>query len=196
MEEQILKAAEKLFLDKGYANTSTADIARQAGCNTALIHYYYRTKTNLFQTIFRHKFKLFANSFIGNALTEPVFETKLRSVISAHFEFLRMNPKLPFLLMNEFSINPGTLTTLKGDLEGEVGSILARIQSEIDVQVAAGKIRAIRAVDLMINIGSLNVVTFLTLPMAIQLGVTDIENYIESRKTEIIRTILNSLKND
>ena len=36
MEQAILRAAERLFLDKGFALTSTTEIAREAGCNIAL----------------------------------------------------------------------------------------------------------------------------------------------------------------
>ena len=43
-EKAILKVAEKMFLEKGFAMVSTTDIANKVGCNQALVHYYYRTK--------------------------------------------------------------------------------------------------------------------------------------------------------
>ena len=52
MEKAILEAAETLFLEKGFDATSTTQIAKAVGCNQALIHYYFRTKENLFDTIF------------------------------------------------------------------------------------------------------------------------------------------------
>ena len=52
MEEVILETAERLFLEKGFALTSTTEIAKAVGCNQALIHYYFRTKDNLFNTHF------------------------------------------------------------------------------------------------------------------------------------------------
>jgi len=54
-EQQILQSAEELFLEKGFSNTSTTEIAKRAGCNQALVHYYFRTKENLFQQIFLSK---------------------------------------------------------------------------------------------------------------------------------------------
>ena len=59
MEEAILETAERLFLENGYASTSTTQIAKEVGCNQALVHYYFRTKENLFNTIFEKKFKVF-----------------------------------------------------------------------------------------------------------------------------------------
>ena len=60
-EQQILASAEKLFLQKGFSATSTTDIARDAGCNQALVYYYFRTKGNLLNRIFDAKFMLELN---------------------------------------------------------------------------------------------------------------------------------------
>ena len=43
-EKSILEAAERLFLEKGFALTSTTMIAKEVGCNQSLIHYYFRSK--------------------------------------------------------------------------------------------------------------------------------------------------------
>ena len=71
MEIQILETAEKLFLEKGFASTSTTEIAREVGCNQALVHYYFRTKENLFNTIFEQKL-LWWGKTISGALA-PLF---------------------------------------------------------------------------------------------------------------------------
>ena len=59
LEQTILEVAERLFLEKGFAMTSTTEIAKEVGCNQALVHYYFRTKDNLFNVIFEQKFKDF-----------------------------------------------------------------------------------------------------------------------------------------
>ena len=59
-ELAILKAAEELFLEQGFEQTTTKQIAQRAGCNQALLHYYYRTKDNLFVQIFEEKVKFIA----------------------------------------------------------------------------------------------------------------------------------------
>lgn len=64
MESIILETAERLFLDKGFALTSTTEIAREAGCNQALVHYYFRTKEQLFIRIFEEKIKIFGRGFL------------------------------------------------------------------------------------------------------------------------------------
>ena len=37
-EAAILEAAENLFLEQGFAQTTTMQIAKRAGCNLSLIH--------------------------------------------------------------------------------------------------------------------------------------------------------------
>ena len=51
-EELILNAAMKVFTRKGFAAARTEDIAREAGINRALLHYYFRDKQTMFNLIF------------------------------------------------------------------------------------------------------------------------------------------------
>ena len=51
-EEKILAAAKKVFMTKGMAGARMQDIADEAGINKALLHYYFRSKDKLFETIF------------------------------------------------------------------------------------------------------------------------------------------------
>ena len=67
LEDKILQVAEELFMANGYDATSTTDIAKKAGCNQALIHYYFRTKENLFQQIFA---SVRERSHIGKSATK------------------------------------------------------------------------------------------------------------------------------
>ncbi|WP_300302445.1 TetR/AcrR family transcriptional regulator [Ferrovibrio sp.] len=49
--EKILKAAESVFAKKGFAGASTAEIARKAGVPKANLHYYFRTKQELYASV-------------------------------------------------------------------------------------------------------------------------------------------------
>lgn len=58
--DQILDAAELLFAEHGFAVTPVRDIAEKAGCNQALIRYYFGSKENLFTEVFRRRGGLLA----------------------------------------------------------------------------------------------------------------------------------------
>src|SRR5207248_9584393 len=47
-ETRILRAAERVFAEQGFAAASTAAIARIAGLPKANLHYYFRTKKALY----------------------------------------------------------------------------------------------------------------------------------------------------
>lgn len=203
MEQKILESAERLFLEKGYALTSTTEIAKEAGCNQALVHYYFRTKENLFQKIFENKIRLFASAFTAADEAGGSFEDKLQRKIEAHFDILKQNPKLPFLLLNELSTNPGRIINVKERIKALPQSVLAALENELKTEIEKGRIRPVSAVDLFINLVSLNIFTFSGVPLFAYLIDADAKNFqdrdkwnafIEHRKKEIVTTLLHSLK--
>lgn len=49
--DQILDAARRLFAERGYANVSTADVARAVGVTRALVHHYVGPKREVFLAV-------------------------------------------------------------------------------------------------------------------------------------------------
>ena len=52
LESKIIKTARRLFIEKGFAETSMSDIALEAGINRPVLHYYFRTKERMFHAVF------------------------------------------------------------------------------------------------------------------------------------------------
>ena len=197
MEERILAEAEKLFFEKGFAATSTTEIARQAGCNQTLVHYYFRTKENLFTKVLGGKVKRFFNEFLSVNAGEGDFETKLARVIGSHFDIIRQNSHMTLLLIAEFTRDPQRLEELKQEL-GELPSrLFGSLEEDLSREIAAGRIRKIEFIDLLINIISLNAFLFVVKPLYMQVCQQDdrqMQQLFDHRKEEIIRTILSSLR--
>ena len=92
MEQRIREVAQQLFFEQGYAATSTTQIAKEVGCTQALVHYYYRTKENLFRQIFMEQI-LAAMNVIGRSLAnEESFDRFIEQAISMYFDALSSNP--------------------------------------------------------------------------------------------------------
>jgi AcrR family transcriptional regulator len=53
--ELILDAAEAVFADSGFNGATTRAIAEAAGVNPALIHYYFKSKEQLFEAVFARR---------------------------------------------------------------------------------------------------------------------------------------------
>jgi AcrR family transcriptional regulator len=63
-EEKIKEAARTVFLTKGFEGCSSREIAKAAGMNVALVNYYFRSKSQLFELIFKAALEDFMLSMI------------------------------------------------------------------------------------------------------------------------------------
>lgn len=198
MERSILEVAERLFLEKGFDGTSTTQIAKEVGCNQALVHYYFRTKENLFNTIFEKKFSAFFQSVFDTAnLSGLTFIEKIRYISESHFDLLLQNPKLPRLILSELSVRPDSLKELKNKLHIIPEKLIAMMQAELQQEIKAGTVRNVDFIDIIIALVSLNVALFTLLPVAgklLDFDQTIIESLIKHRREENVKVILSYLR--
>ena len=197
MEERILACAERLFLGKGYNLTSMTEIAREAGCTQALVHYYFRTKENLFSKIFEEKFHQFINCIVKREDEDLPFADLVSARTSRLFDLMAENRRLPFMFLSEFVINPEQRLSLKDSMVTLCAEAVSRLEAMIATEVESGRIRPTGTMDITLNMFSLVVTFFVVLPFLEEMGfVTDDnrEEFIAQRKQEIIRTIIGSLR--
>lgn len=195
-ETQILESATKLFLEKGFARTSTTEIAKAAGCNQALVHYYFRTKDKLFEAIFKTKMKTFIESVFSLKQDYNSFEERLALMIGNHFDVISANPKIPSLLLSELNANPDRLKML-GTIEGGPKEVIKVLESELIKEIKAGNVREMSVYDLLFAILSLNISIFLIeKPFRAISGIANNEfkSLLQRRKKENIEIILKGIK--
>ena len=197
-EKTILKVAEKLFLKHGFSGTSTTEIAKEVGCNQALIHYYFRTKENLFNSIFENKFKKFFQDIFISKDQKPIsFTEKLKQLIEAHFDLISENPKLPLLIINELSRKNEHLISMREKLQYIPEKLLSELNTGLEIEISEGRIRKMELRDLIISILSLNISLFLLMPFfeeIIPLNAEEKTDLIAQRRKEHVNLILNNLK--
>ncbi|MBQ2702585.1 MAG: TetR/AcrR family transcriptional regulator [Alistipes sp.] len=193
-EQQILAAAEKEFLSKGYDGARTTSIAQAAGVTHAMLHYYFRTKEQLFERIVDDKFRLMAQSMLaafGNP-NQSVVE-RIREGIEFHFDYVAQNPQLPLFVINEIISRPERYDMLYSRMRDIVGCLYANLQRDIDLTAERGEMERIDARMLFISIMSLNIFTFIAYPfMEPIMGelMADRGAFLEERKAENIKTIM------
>lgn len=196
-EKEILDAAERLFLKKGFALTSTTEIAKEVGCNQALVHYYYRTKEKLFTGIFEKKTLLFLSDFISGSRKDLPFEEKIKGLIEAHFDMLLINQQLPFFLFTELILNEKRLDVLKKNLSDNYGEVYRKFDDELKSEIAKGNIRQMTFMDILFTIVSLNGMVFMINPIIKKTLICDENEYrefIDKRRNENIRIVMLSIK--
>ena len=197
-EQLILAAAEQEFLTKGYDGARTTSIAQAAGVTHAMLHYYFRTKEQLFERIVDDKFATMSHSMVAiiGDPSLPIVE-RIKGGIAAHFDFVAQNPLLPRFVINEIVSRPERYEVLYKRAGFVVNSVYNGLQAEVDSAVERGEIERVDVKMLFISIMSLNIFTFLAYPfMEPLMGelMVNRERFLAERKAENIETILRRIK--
>ena len=199
MELRIREVAQELFFKQGYALTSTTQIAKEVGCTQALVHYYYRTKENLFRQIFLEQIQA-ALGVIGQSLmNEESFDKFIEHAISMYFDALMSNPRLPFFVLEELVSNPARRQYLRENFikKPSYGMLYMQFDARLRKEQQEGRLAKMEPFDLMMTIVSLTVFTFLAMPVFQDLlAQTDeqVQAFVQHRKAEITRFVLKGLK--
>lgn len=193
-EEKILNAARKVFTTKGMAGARMQDIADEAGINKALLHYYFRNKEMLFETIFTKLSQGFWQqiSSIFDS-DEPLF-TKIQSFCGIYIDKVLQNPYLPLFIMYELNQRP--VNFVKKMFQNNPPNP-AKLIAQIQVEVKAGNIRPIAPQQLIMNMISMCVLPFIGKPMFMSVMNMDEKTFtdlMQKRKTEVPEFIINSIK--
>ncbi len=164
MEASILAAASRLFAERGYNATSTTDIAREVGCNQALVHYYFRTKENLFQKVFISKFE----SIVGR-LRVPLdegcdFFPLLRTIVDTYFDIIAEAPQTVHLFLNELVLDTERRESIKAVFMENMAreDFFRRFCQAAETAMQHGQIRKVEPLHLYVDIVSLVIFSHLS----------------------------------
>ncbi|WP_298031183.1 TetR/AcrR family transcriptional regulator [uncultured Alistipes sp.] len=197
-EQAILAAAEQEFLSKGFDGARTTSIASAAGVTHAMLHYYFRTKEQLFERILDEKLRLMGESVLA-AFGQPnlPLQERLRDAIGSHFDFIARNPDLPRFIVNEVFSRPERYETMRARIREIADTLMRDMQRELDALAARGEAEPLDVRMLMLDIISLNVFPFIAYPLIEPiLGSfsNDRARFFELRKAENVEVITRRLK--
>lgn len=111
-EENILTQARMVFYQKGLAGARMQEIADLAGINKAMLHYYFKTKEQLFDKVFVQAFEAFAKEIVKILNSELELEDKITNYINHTIDVLTKDPGIPVFVLNELTYNPQRITEL------------------------------------------------------------------------------------
>ncbi len=111
-EEKIYEAARKVFISKGMEGARMQEIADEAGMNKALLHYYFRSKDNLFKAVFRDIFTKFFDKVRYSLFSDAPAKEKLIVFTDNYIDMIQANPYVPLFIINEINRDPMVLKTL------------------------------------------------------------------------------------
>jgi AcrR family transcriptional regulator len=197
-EQIILEAAEAEFLEKGYDSAKTVSIAKRAGVGHSMLHYYFRTKEQLFQKIFKEKVHTLAQMFVGIFEKNRPFTETVRLFVETQFNFVAQNPQLPQFIFRELLQNKDNRDWAIETLFPQIFPVYCALEKMLNDEIAKDAVRPISSRDLLFNIVSINISVFVALPVleeTFQLKDRDVlESFLNERRESNVQFILNALK--
>lgn len=160
-EEKILEAAKEVFMKYGLYGARMQDIADTARINKALLHYYFRSKEKLFDSVFEKALaKYFDQMTVIGDKSLPIKE-RLMVYVDNLFNFFREYPQMSMFIIKEISINPQMFHEKVAKLKYDKSLLIPTLQEAIE----KGEIPAFDPVMFMINLHSLCAYPFLASPL-------------------------------
>lgn len=187
---------------RGTAGARMQEIAREAGVNQALLHYYFRSKERLGLAVFQQFAARFFPELIETLASNAELDGKIERIIKLYIENLARQPFLPAYLISELHHHPERVHEMLAGVAGTrpelvLQPLLERLQRQIDERVAAGTMRPIAARQLVANVVSLSVFPFAARPLVkTMLGLDEagFAAFIETRKRELPAFVLGGLR--
>lgn len=193
-EQRILAAARKIFLTKGMDGARMQDIADEAGINKAMLHYYFRSKDKLFETIFEDIARHFIPRVTEIFQSEQSLFQKIETFCTAYIDQVRQTPYLPVFVLSEANKRPEALVKkMFGNNKLPLQLFFRDVQKEIE----KGTIRSINPVQLFLHMLSMCVFPFVAKPMLEHVaGISkkQFDALMEERKKDVPAFIIASIK--
>lgn len=132
-EQKILAAAKEVFVKHGLHGARMQDIADMAGINKALLHYYFRSKDQLFNKVFEDALVNYISTLNVWEDTSLTFKEKMYKWIDIYIDFLTEYPLVPLFIVTELSANPELFHERIGTLKRGRGfsSLLEVLRKEL-----------------------------------------------------------------
>jgi TetR/AcrR family transcriptional regulator, regulator of cefoperazone and chloramphenicol sensitivity len=135
--ERILETAGRVFVDKGYENTTIRDICSEAGANVAAINYYFGDKHRLYIMVLAKWMEDFVVRYDRTEGTSPASspEERLRAYIRADLKCLRLYDEPSRLIMRRLRLVLREMTD--DDHEPEVFKCLKKMNKSVLYPIVA-----------------------------------------------------------
>lgn len=189
-EAAILEAADRLFKENGFKGTTTTLIAGQAGVTHAMLHYYFRTKEQIFIKvldgyIMQMHGELRMSMSPENSIVDTVCE-----VTAKLFDFMNMHQGELHLLLEIAETHPEYLTKYHDGINMMMGQAFQRHDERLKEAVAEGLIAPVTMEKLILEMILAAYSVFALLPMiriAMDNDKDKLSAFIEEQKENAVR---------
>ena len=164
-EQKIIVSAERLFYQKGKAGTSMQDIADDAGINRTLLNYYFRSKDQLFEAVFRDALGRFVPDVAAVLRTDIPFHEYVPAIVEKIIDTMLANPQIPIFVLQELSSNPQRMPQIIKEMGIDPAMAINKMEAD-------GVVPSIGGMDpkqIILNLISLCIFPFAAKPVVLDL---------------------------
>lgn len=191
MERRIVAAAQQLFIEKGFVETSMGDIAEKVGVNRPAINYYFRTKERLFAAVLGGIVERLVPRVLGTVFEHSLsISERIANVVDIYYDLFCESPALPLFIAREmnrdFNLIMDTAITLN------LTTNLLQLRNGLEREMQAGHLRTVPTRIVFATFVSQLVVPFIGRPMVenvlLEEGET-FDDFLRDWKPNIVRTM-------
>lgn len=163
-EQHLKDTARRVFLKEGKMLATTQEIADAAGVNRTLLHYYFRSRDQLFDTVFQEALMKLRQRFHEVIGSNVVFREKIENLIEVFYEELTELPYLETFIALQLNQEPERYQEMFVHLPGgkeRIKNFLKEIQQEME----KGVIPEMKPINYFINLFSLMAYPYVARPI-------------------------------
>ncbi|MEM6769122.1 MAG: TetR/AcrR family transcriptional regulator [Bacteroidota bacterium] len=156
-EQKIHRAAIDVFTRKGYDGAKTRDIAKAAGITVATLHYYHRTKDQLFHLVAKESMEEFSAIFYDVFKTGRPLKEKIYAFVEEYTKLFRLKPQMATFCLMESERNIEMFREIVDFREST-----RVLEPQLQALAAAGEIRPISTPNFISALVGMTIYPFIT----------------------------------
>lgn len=196
-KSQILEAAKKIFIQKGFDGARMQEIADEAKINKSMLHYYFRNKEELFETIVDDNMQIMAPRLVEALQGEGSVIEKMEKFVCQYIDAISENPHFPLFFLYEISRHRlEFINRAKGKYNMQ--PILLQFFQQITEEQQKGILKPIPPQQMMLSLISMVVFPFVAKPIFLNmmnLSENMFKQMIEERKAIVPQMLRDSFLN-
>ncbi len=203
-QTRILSAARAEFIDKGFKSARMQSIAKSAGVNHALLHYYFRSKEQLYDAAVRETVRTVWSGLQRELQTVPEgsdFETLLLTLLKTHARILSRHPDFPLFFIRGILEDGKSFPGAVEEILASFGEVPKRVNQALIAEIKVGRLKPIEPMHFWLNLVGMVISGFMASHFAKKLGpafplsrVKFTEKFFLERAEMVAATLLQSLR--
>ncbi|HKU58818.1 MAG TPA: TetR/AcrR family transcriptional regulator [Gaiellaceae bacterium] len=133
----LVRAAIRVFAQKGFHDARVGDIAKEAGVAHGLLYHYFSSKEEVLETIFRETWTALAGEVVRIEESGAPLREQLRRFSTIFLGSWLMTPSLVRVMVHEVGRSPEVSSRV-----GELHEVFVRLRALIESARERGEVRA------------------------------------------------------